>query len=59
MMEVFTTVLERIMIPIKDARGRVVGFTGRVVGKGEPKYLNTGETELFTKRSILFDGCRL
>ena len=45
---------ERIMIPIKDARGRVVGFTGRVVGKGEPKYLNTGETELFTKRSILF-----
>ena len=42
------------MIPIKDARGRVVGFTGRVVGKGEPKYLNTGETELFTKRSILF-----
>lgn len=45
---------ERIMIPIKDARGRVVGFTGRVFGKGEPKYLNTGETELFTKRSILF-----
>ena len=45
---------ERIMIPIKDARGRVIGFTGRVVGKGEPKYLNTGETELFTKRSILF-----
>lgn len=45
---------ERIMIPIKDARGRVVGFTGRAIGKGTPKYLNTGETEWFTKRSILF-----
>lgn len=44
----------RIMIPIKDARGRVVGFTGRIVGEGGPKYLNTGETEWFTKRSILF-----
>ena len=45
---------DRIIIPIKDPRGHVVGFTGRIVNKGEPKYLNTGETEWFTKRRILF-----
>jgi len=45
---------ERVMIPIKDARGRVVGFTGRILGAGQPKYLNTGETDVFTKRSLLF-----
>ena len=45
---------DRVMIPIKDARGNVVGFGGRVVNKGEPKYLNTGETPWFNKRTILF-----
>jgi DNA primase len=45
---------ERVMIPIKDARGRVVGFTGRILGAAQPKYLNTGETDVFTKRSLLF-----
>lgn len=45
---------DRVMIPIKDARGNVVGFGGRVIGKGEPKYLNTGETPWFNKRNILF-----
>lgn len=46
----------RVMIPIKDARGRVVGFTGRVLDSEakEAKYVNTSETEWFTKRSILF-----
>lgn len=44
----------RVMIPIKDARGRIVGFGGRVIDKGEPKYLNTGETRWFNKRNILF-----
>ena len=44
----------RVMIPIKDVRGNVVGFGGRVIGKGEPKYLNTGETQWFNKRNILF-----
>lgn len=45
----------RIMIPIKDARGRVVGFGGRVIGSDmQPKYMNTGETELFNKRFLLF-----
>ncbi len=43
----------RIMFPIHDARGRIVGFGGRVLGKGEPKYLNTPETPLFRK------GCEL
>lgn len=44
----------RVMIPIKDARGRVVAFGGRVLGDGLPKYLNTGETVIFQKRSTLF-----
>jgi DNA primase len=44
----------RVMIPIKDARGKVVAFGGRVLDDGIPKYLNTGETVLFQKREILF-----
>ena len=44
----------RVMIPIKDAKGRVVGFGGRVLDKSEPKYLNTAETPWFNKRRILF-----
>jgi DNA primase len=42
------------MIPIKDARGKVVAFGGRVLDDGSPKYLNTGETALFQKRELLF-----
>ncbi len=44
----------RVMIPIKDTRGKIVGFTGRVLGDGIPKYMNTGETEYFHKRNLLF-----
>ncbi len=44
----------RAMIPIFDERGRAVGFGGRVMGKGEPKYLNSPETPLFSKRNVLF-----
>lgn len=44
----------RVMIPIKDPRGKIVGFTGRVLGDGVPKYMNTGETEFFIKRYLLF-----
>lgn len=44
----------RVMIPIKDPRGRIVGFGGRVLGDGQPKYLNTAETEWFNKRHLLF-----
>lgn len=45
----------RIMFPIKDLRGRVVGFGGRQFLSGEPKYLNTPETTLFKKSSLLFN----
>ncbi len=44
----------RVMIPIRDIRGRVIGFGGRVVGDGEPKYLNTPQTPLFNKSHVLF-----
>lgn len=44
----------RVVIPIRDARGRIVGFGGRVLDDSEPKYLNSPETELFSKRTVLF-----
>lgn len=44
----------RVIIPIADERGRVVGFGGRVLDDSTPKYLNTPETVLFNKRRILF-----
>jgi len=40
---------QRIMFPIHDYRGRVVGFGGRILGDGEPKYLNSPETPVFHK----------
>ena len=45
---------DRIMFPIRDARGRVLGFGGRVLDKGEPKYLNSPETEIFHKGRELY-----
>jgi DNA primase len=45
---------DRIMFPIRDARGRVIGFGGRVLGSGEPKYLNSPESAVFHKRSALY-----
>ena len=45
----------RIMFPVRDIRGRVVAFGGRVVGSGEPKYLNSPETVLFKKGSTLYN----
>jgi len=44
----------RVMFPIKDHRGRVVAFTGRVLDDKEPKYLNSSESPIFTKGNILF-----
>jgi DNA primase len=44
----------RLTIPIHDARGRVVAFGGRVMGEGQPKYLNTRDTPLFHKGGTLF-----
>ena len=44
----------RAMFPIMDVRGRVIAFGGRVMGDGEPKYLNSPETKIFNKRRNLF-----
>jgi DNA primase len=44
----------RVMFPILDARGNVIGFGGRVIGEGEPKYLNSSETPLFEKGRELY-----
>ncbi len=44
----------RLMFPIRDGRGRVVSFGGRLLGDGQPKYVNGPETELFIKRRTLF-----
>lgn len=44
----------RIMFPIADLHGRVIAFGGRVVGSGEPKYLNSQETPIFHKSANLY-----
>lgn len=45
---------ERVMFPIHDRRGRIIGFGGRVLDKGEPKYLNSPETPVFQKGHELY-----
>jgi len=45
---------DRLMFPIRDSRGRVIGFGGRVLEQGEPKYLNSPETPLFHKGRELY-----
>ncbi|HEX7053560.1 MAG TPA: DNA primase [Burkholderiales bacterium] len=45
---------DRVMFPIFNARGAVIGFGGRVLGEGEPKYLNSPETPLFEKGRELY-----
>ncbi len=45
----------RVIFPIRDHRGRTVGFGGRVLGDGEPKYLNSPETPVFHKGSELYN----
>lgn len=45
----------RIMIPIRDSRGRVIAFGGRILGAGEPKYLNSPDTPLFDKGRTLYN----
>jgi len=44
----------RIIFPIRDIRGRVIGFGGRALGDGQPKYLNSPQTVLFEKNSVLY-----
>jgi DNA primase len=45
----------RLLFPIHDLRGRVVGFGGRLLGPGEPKYLNSPETPIFKKGQTLYN----
>jgi DNA primase len=45
---------DRVMFPIRDARGRPIAFGGRILDKGEPKYLNSPETPLFHKGRELY-----
>ncbi|MFZ2315818.1 MAG: DNA primase [Gammaproteobacteria bacterium] len=45
---------DRIMFPIHDYRGRIIGFGGRILDQGEPKYLNSPETPLFQKGHELY-----
>ena len=45
----------RLLFPIHDLRGRVVAFGGRILGEGEPKYLNSPETPIFHKGQLLYN----
>ena len=45
---------ERVMFPIFDEQGRCIAFGGRIMGSGQPKYLNTAETSLFHKKKNLY-----
>ena len=46
---------DRIMFPLKNAQGRIVGFSGRTYNNQEPKYLNSPETPIFQKRRLLYN----
>src|SRR6266516_3004133 len=45
----------RVLFPIHDLRARVVGFGGRILGEGEPKYLNSPDTPIFHKGKLLYN----
>lgn len=51
---IYDKFFNRVMFPIMDYNNRVIGFGGRVMGQGEPKYLNSPETKLFDKSRNLF-----
>ena len=53
-MESYDRFRGRVMFPIADRRGRVIAFGGRIIGAGEPKYLNSPETPLFHKGGELY-----
>ena len=44
----------RLIIPIRDGQGRVIAFGGRILGDGEPKYLNSPQTPIFDKSQVIF-----
>lgn len=45
----------RLMFPIRDPRGRVIAFSGRIIGNGKPKYLNSPDTPLFNKGRTIYN----
>ena len=51
---VYDTFRNRLMFPVIDVRGNVIGFSGRILGDGEPKYMNSPETIVFSKSHNLF-----
>lgn len=51
---VYDTFRNRLMFPVFDVRGNVIGFSGRILGDGEPKYMNSPETPVFNKSRNLF-----
>ncbi len=52
---VFDKFYNRLMFPIIDVYGNVIGFGGRILGDGQPKYLNSPESEIFTKSENLYN----
>lgn len=51
---IYDTFRGRVMFPVQDVRGNVVAFGARIIGQGEPKYLNSPETVIFNKRDNLY-----
>ena len=51
---IYDTFRNRLMFPVIDVRGSVIGFSGRILGEGEPKYMNSPETLVFDKSRNLF-----
>ena len=51
---VYDLFFNRVMFPIRDRRGRTISFGGRIMGDGQPKYVNGPETPLFSKRRNLY-----
>lgn len=51
---VYDTLRERLVIPIRDARGQIIAFGGRLLEGDGPKYLNTPETRLYQKKKVLY-----
>ena len=52
---VYDTFRSRVVLPIHNDYGKVVAFGGRIIGEGEPKYLNSPETQIYSKGRILFN----
>jgi len=52
--QIYDKYRSRLMFPIIDTRGKIIGFGGRIIGEGEPKYLNSSESAVFLKKNNLF-----